>query len=200
MITASTMLVNVNISSASWASGMYELSATEPQRNGLPHWVLQQSAGKLAHLYFQGSFWWVSSSYRADPEGLYYRSDTGFGANVFGITAGVGGAGAVAFSVSPACPTSSYAQGSGLATTCSACGAYQFAPRGSISAAACKCAPGAGLLNASSTTCAPCTGDTFRASAAANAVCNACPVGTYAIDGAQAPAACVMPSCDQITV
>ena len=182
-------------------SGVYELSATEPQRNGRPHWVLQQSgAGSIAHLYYASPSWIISRSYRANSEGIYYRASATNATTVVSLTTTVKGSTTVSFSASPACPVGAYSQGSGLLTTCSACGAYQFAPRGSTAASACKCAPGAGLPTASSTTCAPCTGDKFRASTAANAVCNVCPSGTFAIDGAQAPAACIMPACDQITV
>ena len=166
--SASMTLLNVVIGSAAWASGVYELSATEPLRNGLPHWVLQgSSAGNVAHLFYEPRYLSITSNYRADEEGLNFYATTD---DVLSITTITGGSGDVSFSASPTCPVSSYAQGSGLATTCSACGAYQFAPRGSTSATACKCAPGAGLTSPSSTTCAPCTGDTFRASTAANAV------------------------------
>ena len=182
-------------------TGVYELSASEPQRNGRPHWVMQQgSAGNIAHLYYASPYWIISKSYRANSEGIYYRASASVSTTVVSLTSIVKGSTTVSFAASPACPVSSYAQGSGLATTCSACDAYQFAPRGSTSSTACKCTPGAGLPTASSTTCAPCTANTFRAVTAANAVCNGCPSGTFAIDGAQAPAACVMPACDQITV
>lgn len=188
-------------------TGIYELSVTEPLRNGLLHWVFQQpNLRTVAHLYFDPPSWSISIAYnRADKEATVFRASTTGNDNILLLTGVVDRNGAtVLFSASRACPVGTYLHRAGNAVQCMPCGAYEFAPRGSTSAASCKCAPGAGLVNASSATsgCAPCAGDTFRASTAANAACNACPVGTISIDGAQAPAACVVPVtvCDQITV
>jgi hypothetical protein len=181
-------------------SGIYELSAVAPMRNGFPHWIKHNEGPDLGvniyHLYYTSTQWVLSSSPRGISESIRFRASSGAGTNFLGISSFTGGQ-TVAFS--PVCPPGTFSQGSGLSLTCSACGAYQFAPPGSTSAAACACVPGAGRA-AGSTTCAPCMGDTFRASTAANLPCNACPASSVAIDGAQAPAACRLSLCDRITM
>jgi hypothetical protein len=186
-------LLSVTVGTDLKASGFYERSLTEPLRNGLPHWV-RQSDSRLYHLFYEPPRWVIKSNGRGLAEFIGYQA-TLAPSDLFAFTSD----GNTAVSITPVCPPSTYAAGgSGNSLTCSACGAYQYAPPGSTSAAACKCAPGAGLSQ--SLTCAPCTNNTFRASTAANAPCNACPKGAFALDGAQAPAACYSPLCDTITV
>ena len=197
---ANLTLLNVTVAGSVFFSGFYELSAAEPARNGLPHWVSQKSATTLAHLWYTPPSWVLSSAARGSPDSdsISFRSPVGPLVAVTGVTTTIRNSGtSVGFSARPVCPTNTYSSGSGLALACLPCGAYQFAPPGSTSASACACAPGAGL---SGSTCAPCTGDTFRASSAANAACNACPSGGFALDGAQAPAGCNFSPCDQIVV
>lgn len=182
-------------------SGIFELSSSEPARNGLPHWV-KQNAGylgvELIHLYYRSSQWVVAAAARGQPERAIMTTNAGALNDITTVSLmyyedASHRSRVTDFSATPACPPSMY----GSSSECWACGAYEFAPPGSIHSFDCKCAPGAGRVGS---TCAPCTGDTFRASTAANAPCNACPRGTLALDGAQAPAACHVPQCSYITV
>lgn len=193
-------LLRVTIGGDSSTSGIYERSSAEPLRNGRPHWIKQNEGPSLGvdikHLFYVDVYWVISSAPRgySDVNSIAYVSSAAAYAPPTTITSFNGRS----VSITPVCPIGTYSVGTGGATQCRPCGAYQFSPPGSTSSSACACAPGAGLT--SSGTCAPCTGDSFRASSAENAPCNACPTGSFALDGAQAPAGCNTPSCSQITV
>ena len=191
-------LLRITVSGDASASGVYELSPSEPSRNGLPHYVKQNTGEPLGvqvyHFFYEPPQWVMTKAPRYQEESNEYLGSVGFASNLFGVTSFTSGK---TVSITPVCPTSSYSQGSGLQKTCSACGAYQFAPPGSSAANACACAPGAGMTGG---VCAPCVGDTFRASIAENVPCNACPEGSFALDGAQAPAGCISAVCEQLTM
>ena len=197
-------LLNVALSWSTSASGIYELSAAEPVRNGFPHWI-KQNVGttkgvNICHIYFLASpvKWVFSCGPRGLEESIHYSAFPSLvSSGILGKSSFSDGHSA---SIVPACPIGSYAQGSGFLTTCQACGAYQFSPPGATASSACACAPGAGIVSLNPPVCSPCTGDTYRPSTAANEPCQACILGSFSLDGARASAGCAMPACDQITL
>ena len=201
-------ILSVYVQYAAYASGFYELSAAEPLRNGRPHWIKQNSGPTygtdICHLYYDPPQWRISFAPRGISEGnkatwLSFPELTG---SVFELTyVHHPPSGWYNMNVAPACPVGTYAQGSGLATTCSPCEAYQFSPPGSTSQAACACAPGAGLVTVDGNSrCAPCTNNTYRGYPAANSACTPCPPGSFATDGAMLITACQVAKCDRITL
>lgn len=196
-------LLSVNVLNDLGHSGIFQASLLEPVRGRRVHYVKSNQGAdlgvSLVHIAWataSGS-WVFTRANRGSTEGTTYRGTPGFGGDVTQLTTTTTG---VSVTIAAACPLGSFAQAGGSGTECFPCGAYQFAPPGSTSPAACGCAPGAGLTPDRSR-CAPCTDNTFRGVTAANATCNRCPGGTSAIDGAQAPAACLaLTSCDQLTI